>query len=159
MSLFSSRRLARALSIPLVALMPIGAPLYGATAQAAEPTPIIDLMLTVHVQKHHRGSVIVGVFDNNASYTAGEKPAGSCRIDVSASVERCMVRGLKAGTYGIKAFHDLNGNGKLEMNVFGIPTEPVAFSNNAKINMRAPNWSELKIFVDPQNVVQNIFID
>lgn len=147
------------LLVTLVALLPISAPLYGAAAQAAESTPGVDLTLTVHVRKHLRGTVIAGVFDNKAAYSAGDKSAGICRVDVSASVSRCVVRGLKAGAYGIKMFHDLNGTGKLEMNLLGVPTEPVAFSNNAKVNMRAPTWAEAVFTVEPGKAAQSIDID
>ncbi len=42
-----------------------------------------------------------------------------------------MVKGVPAGRYAIKSFHDIDGDGKLGSNMFGIPTEPYAFSNNA----------------------------
>lgn len=35
---------------------------------------------------------------------------------------------LPPGRYAIKAFHDLDGNGKLNKNLVGIPQEPYGFS-------------------------------
>jgi len=49
---------------------------------------------------------------------------------------------LKAGTYAFSAFIDLNGNGKLDKNLFGMPKEPFCFSNNFKPKFSAPNFED-----------------
>jgi len=38
---------------------------------------------------------------------------------------------LENGTYALKFFHDINSNGKLDMNWMGVPKEGFGFSNNA----------------------------
>ena len=37
---------------------------------------------------------------------------------------------VKPGNYAIAVFHDLNGNGKLDRNLIGLPSEPYGFSND-----------------------------
>lgn len=54
---------------------------------------------------------------------------------------------LPAGAYAVSAYQDLNGNGKLDKNIVGIPTEPYGFSNNARPKFRAPRWEEARIEV------------
>lgn len=49
---------------------------------------------------------------------------------------------LPPGNYALSCFHDLNGNGQLDTNWMGIPTEPYGFSNNARPKFRAPKWAE-----------------
>lgn len=39
------------------------------------------------------------------------------------------VTGVKPGSYAIAVFHDLNGNGRLDRNFIGLPSEPYGFSN------------------------------
>jgi uncharacterized protein (DUF2141 family) len=51
---------------------------------------------------------------------------------------------LPAGNYAVSAYQDLNGNGKLDKNLVGIPSEPYGFSNNARPKFRAPNWDETR---------------
>lgn len=51
-----------------------------------------------------------------------------------------------AGQYAVSAFHDLNGDGKLNTSLVGIPTEPYGFSNNARPRFRAPRWSEAQVY-------------
>lgn len=48
----------------------------------------------------------------------------------------------REGTYAIKIFHDVNGNGKLDTNFLGIPTEPYGFSNNAMGAFGPPSFEE-----------------
>ncbi len=56
---------------------------------------------------------------------------------------------LPAGWYAVSCFHDLNSNGKLDTNVFGIPTEPYGFSNGARPKFRAPLWEESRFWHKP----------
>ena len=46
------------------------------------------------------------------------------------------------GRYASQVFHDRNGNGKIDRGLFGIPKEPVGFSNDAPIHMAPPKWSD-----------------
>ncbi|HET6255307.1 MAG TPA: DUF2141 domain-containing protein [Puia sp.] len=51
---------------------------------------------------------------------------------------------LPAGTYAIACYHDENGNGKLDNNLFGIPTEGTGASNNATGFLGPPKFREAK---------------
>ena len=159
MPLSFPRPLAMFLFSSVVALLPIGSPVHGLSARAAEAAPSVDLTLTFNVRKQLRGTLVAGVFDNQSAYATGDQPVDFCKITITTNQALCVVRGLKAGPYAIKVFHDLNGNGKLDMNLVGIPTEPVAFSNNAKVNMRAPTWGEAMINVSSTMKYQYIDID
>jgi uncharacterized protein (DUF2141 family) len=46
------------------------------------------------------------------------------------------VRNVKPGSYSIAVFHDVNGNGKLDRNFIGLPSEPYGFSND--VGRRGP---------------------
>ena len=48
---------------------------------------------------------------------------------------------LPAGDYAVAAFHDANGNGKLDTTM-GIPREGFAFSSNPPLRPRAPTFIE-----------------
>jgi len=52
------------------------------------------------------------------------------------------VTNLPYGKYAVSIFQDMNGNGKLDKGLFGIPTEPFAFSNNYHPTFRAPTWDD-----------------
>jgi len=48
---------------------------------------------------------------------------------------------VPSGTYAIAAFHDANGDGKLNT-MMGIPKEGFAFSRNPAVRARAPRFNE-----------------
>lgn len=51
---------------------------------------------------------------------------------------------LPAGNYAAAAYHDENSNKKLDKNIFGAPTEPYGFSNDARRLMSAPSFDEAR---------------
>ena len=106
-----------------------------------------------------RGALMIGLFDNQADYRAGEKGAKrGFKLAVSAASAELDVAALKPGTYAVQLYHDLNGDGKLAKNFIGMPTEPVAFSNNAHVSTHAPAWSETRFTVRPGDNRINITV-
>ena len=95
-----------------------------------------------------KGCIYLGIFNCKADFLKPEKACYKKIIPVSvAGAREFDCSGLAAGTYAISCFHDLNGNGKLDTNLFGIPTEPYGFSNNARPKFRAPKWEEARFEV------------
>lgn len=50
---------------------------------------------------------------------------------------------LPFGLYGISVFHDINSDGVLNTGMFGIPKEPVGFSNNARGSFGPPKFGDV----------------
>jgi uncharacterized protein (DUF2141 family) len=63
---------------------------------------------------------------------------------------------LPEGVYAIAIFQDLNGNGRLDNNMFGVPKEPFAFSNNVKPKLSAPSFSDCAFELKGSNPVITI---
>jgi uncharacterized protein (DUF2141 family) len=78
------------------------------------------------------------------------KAAKSNVVDGRVSV---MFYSISKGNYAVMAYHDVNNNGKLDTNFLGIPSEPFAFSNNAKGFMGAPKFEKAKFIVDSDTVI------
>lgn len=55
---------------------------------------------------------------------------------------RVTVGNLPAGRYAVQAFLDENSNGKVDRGLFGIPKEGIGFSNDAKIRLGPPKFTE-----------------
>jgi len=111
--------------------------LSAAPALAVEPGTNASVSLTFETGAE-TGAVMVALYDET-SYGGGQ-PVRSARIDVAAGERSVTFDGLPDGDYGVKAFHDVNGNGRMDTNPFGMPTEPFAFSNNARGNMGPAGW-------------------
>ncbi|MNH51705.1 hypothetical protein D3C73_33540 [compost metagenome] len=115
-----------------------------ALAQSASSAADDRLTLTFDTGAE-TGAVLIALYDSEAAYEGGQ-PAQVAQVDVAAG-QREAVFDLPAGAYGMKAFHDVNGNGKMDTNPFGMPTEPFAFSNNAVGNMGPAKWDRVRFEV------------
>lgn len=85
------------------------------------------------------GAIMAAVFDSEAAYSGGQ-PVRAVRIPVSGPRAAERIEGLAPGSYAVKAFHDIDGDGKMGTNPFGTPIEPFAFSNDAPAEGGPPAW-------------------
>lgn len=129
--------------LPLIALAAAG--LLAPGAALAQSASGASVSLTFETGAD-RGAVMVALYDSEAAY-AGERPVGRQRLDVAAGQRAAVFENLPAGDYAAKAFHDLNGDGEMNFNPFGIPVEPYAFSNNAVGNMGPASWERARFTV------------
>jgi len=53
----------------------------------------------------------------------------------------------------------VDGNGQMNSNAFGIPSEPYAFSNNAQGTMGPAKWDAAKFIVTADGAVQIISLN
>jgi uncharacterized protein (DUF2141 family) len=146
-SLFQAAPLAFAGVLALSALFAAGG------AKAA------DLTLSFEGVKTSTGAVMAAVFASEDAYESGRAPVAGRMIPVSGETASVTLTGLKPGRYAVKAFHDVDGDGKMNLNPFGAPTEPFAFSNNAVVAMGPPKWSAAAFEVTVAGAVQTIRID
>ena len=67
-------------------------------------------------------------------------------LAIAQGSARAVFAGLPPGSYAISAFHDANGNGRLDT-FAGIPREGYGFSRNPPFRPRAPHFEEARIEV------------
>jgi uncharacterized protein (DUF2141 family) len=130
--------------LPLAAQAAAALLLIAAPA-AAQTGPVSTVSLTFETGAE-TGAVMVVLYDSEADY-AGGPPVGQRRLDVASGERTATFEGLPAGDYAAKAFHDVNGDGEMNANPFGLPTEPYAFSNNAVGNMGPASWERARFAV------------
>ena len=62
---------------------------------------------------------------------------------VSGDKETILFEEVAAGTYALSLYHDQDDNGKLNTDgMFGLPSEPYGFSNNAKGMFGPPSFEK-----------------
>ena len=93
------------------------------------------------------GQVMVVLFGNEAAYGGQGAPVAQAMVDVAAGQHTATFT-VPAGDYAVKSFHDVNGDGRMNANPFGMPTEPYAFSNNARGNMGPATWAQAHFAVE-----------
>ena len=101
------------------------------------------LTLTITEIKDPRGLMSVALYNSENNYNQGRRIAGIL-AEVSGDKVVISYDGLPEGDYAVKLYHDVDSNGKMNTNLFGIPSEPYAFSNNAKGIMGPAPWIKSK---------------
>ncbi len=122
-------------------------------AVVADATTLSKVTVNVTGFKAQQGFVMAALVD--AEGYQGGNPLRGDRVAVDSDTVTMTFEGLAAGDYAIRMYHDVNGDGDMNTNAFGMPTEPFAFSNNASGTMGPAPWSKAKFTVSG-DTVQNI---
>jgi uncharacterized protein (DUF2141 family) len=109
----------------------------------------VDLHVTVKNFEDNVGSVHIGLFDRESDFL--EKALDGKVRPVTADSVTVVFENLKPGGYAISAFHDANGNGKLDTNLIGIPKEAFAFGNNVMGLFGPPSFHKARITLRDKN--------
>lgn len=128
---------------------------------AASPHPAAAQgALTVAFEgiKTQKGAILVALYDTEVAFEGG-KPVSVAMIPATAARVETRIAGLAPGRYAIKAFHDVDGDGKMGTNPFGMPTEPFAFSNNAVGMMGPAKWPAAAFTLDAASTAHTMTID
>ncbi|BCS30844.1 hypothetical protein TBR22_A00440 [Luteitalea sp. TBR-22] len=112
---------------------------------SAEP-----LTLTVNLRgfRSDKGAVEVALFDQAPAFPKDpEKAVARQRVSIVGGSATVAFRNLGPGTYAVSAYHDVNGNGRMDTNFIGIPKEPTGASNDAKGRMGPPSFKDAQFTV------------
>ncbi|MAK60985.1 MAG: hypothetical protein CMK09_08405 [Ponticaulis sp.] len=132
----------------------IAAPLLLAAVTSAQPVHADDaakLSVTVQNVEKPQGKMMIAVFKDEAGYD-GSQPVAASAAPVSAETVTAVFSDLEPGEYGIKIYHDVNDDGEMNTNPFGMPTEPFGFSNDAPVRFGPPGWNAAKFTLEGETV-------
>ena len=115
----------------------------------ADPT----VRITVAGVAAPQGFMMVALHDEKGWSGA---PLARARVAVAAKTVTLTLPAPAPGRYGIKLFHDVNGDGKMETNILGFPIEPVGFSNDAPIRLGPPSFADAAFDIGPAGAAQTI---
>ena len=111
-----------------------------------EPVPAGESTQTVSIHvsglKTQSSNLYVAVFDSEEGFPKPEHSSTTTKISVDAESVEFSLSLPNSSRTGIAIFQDLNGDGKLTKNGFGLPTEPYGFSNNARSTFGPPSFSQ-----------------
>ncbi|MDT7832820.1 DUF2141 domain-containing protein [Flavobacteriaceae bacterium S356] len=122
---------------------------------ASQEKEDIMLQIEVNVTKYDKGKIYLALYDDEEHYM--KKTYMSSSEEVEDHKVTIIFKGLKKGEYAFSLFHDVNSNGKLDNNFFGIPKEPYGFSNHQKGRFGPPKFDKVK-FTVKENTHQKVTI-
>jgi uncharacterized protein (DUF2141 family) len=95
-----------------------------------------ELTITVDNLRRDQGQLLLCVFSAESSDSASfpdcvkGRPVRQSKAAIKVGKAVVSYSGLKDGVYAVAVIHDENGNGEIDTNFLGIPTEGVGVSNN-----------------------------
>jgi len=123
------------------------------------PVDTCTLNLSIQNIEKPMGNIMVAVFEGEDNFLKDDKAVAS-KITLVEKMGSLKVSfpNLPHGEYSIAVYHDVNGNHKLDTNIFGVPTEPYGFSNNARSKWGAPKYKVARFQLNQleQNMVINV---
>jgi uncharacterized protein (DUF2141 family) len=134
----------------LIVLLPIlGNFLFLASVKADSNS---NLTINVAGLKKQSGKICASLFSKSQGFPSdSEKALQSQCIEVTEAPQKLTFKELKPGNYAVALIHDANGDGILNSNSFGIPTEGFGFSNNPLVLTGPPKFQDSAVFLAGPN--------
>ncbi len=110
--------------------------------------------LTVNIAglKSQKGKICFSLFDSNKGFPGDKKKALEAKcVKIKDTSVPFNLGSVKAGSYAVAMFHDVNDDGTLNRNVLGIPTEGFGFSGNPRVITGPPKFNESAVIVAGRN--------
>jgi len=126
--------------------------ILGMLLVAADPPATGGATLTIQVEglKDDRGTVHASLYASEDGFpTRPEKALRQVDVKIEGGRARVVFEGIPPGGYAVAAYHDENGDGKLDTGFLGIPSEGLASSNDAKGFMGPPSFEKARVEVGP----------
>lgn len=115
------------------------------------------LHVTVGNVKSAEGNLAVAVFNSEGTFLEDDQQFRGKIVEIKeAGQVTVTIEDLPEGTYAVSVFHDENGNGELDKNLFGVPKEPYGFSNDAKGSLGPPSFEDAGFPVNQEEVTISI---
>jgi uncharacterized protein (DUF2141 family) len=126
----------------ILAASPPSLALIASLARAA------DLTITIKDVRNDTGMVMLALYDGEETFMNTAKAKAMDKAPAAAGEVTFVFRDLPAGQYAATAFHDENGNSKLDKNWVGIPKEGLGFTNDAQGTMGPPKYAQAAFAFD-----------
>lgn len=122
-------------------------------SQFANSASANELSIKVSRIDEQKGELLLALFDSEQAYKSNGKPIRAISVPVTKDQHTITFKDLGEGNYALKLLHDLNGNGQMDSNMFGLPTEGYGFSNNVgKFGM--PEFKEAAFSLEGDKTIE-----
>lgn len=121
-------------------------PFAPATARSTAPAGIPVYISGV---QPGAGNIKIAVFSAPTGFP--DSRSASSTFEVAADANRVKTQVVMAEQLAVAAYQDVNRDGQLNKNRFGIPTEPYGFTNSVRSQRGPPSFEQAVIRRAPQN--------
>ena len=118
---------------------------------SAEGTAILTVKVTGATPG--KGQAVLSLFTSKENFL--REPYATMTTPVDSDGKAVFqVNELKPGTYAVSVYHDADNNGELNTGLFGVPTELVGFSNQARSLFGPPPFKKASFQLSDDNEIQ-----
>ncbi len=117
-----------------------------------------DLVVAVHDVRSGEGQVKLMLFDREEGFRKEDKARQVLALPAAPGTVKGLFPNLPAGRYAVIAYHDENGNGKLDLRFGMFPIEGHGLSNNPKLS-GPPKFKDAVFEVTETNHQADIRLD
>lgn len=106
-----------------------------------------ELKLTIDGVADEQGTIRVALYGDDGGFMKPEQQIGASFMRARTGQMTFTFHDLPSGRYAAAVFHDANGNGELDANMLGVPTEGFGFSANAAGSFGPPDFGQAAVTV------------
>jgi len=117
--------------------------LLAAGLTAAGTAQALTLTVEIVDARSTQGSIDAALYNSEAGWMKLPQAVGSQKSAPSGEKTVLVFSGLQPGLYAFSCYHDENGNGKLDTNMLGMPTERYGFTGTP--TMGAPSFKDAAV--------------
>ncbi len=114
---------------------------------AATEAHALDLTVEITDARSAQGAVNAALYGGEDGWlkTAQAVQLQTRKADSPDGKTVMVFTGLSAGRYALSVYHDENGNGKMDHNIVGLPTERYGFTRDARGTMGPPSFADAAV--------------
>jgi uncharacterized protein (DUF2141 family) len=122
------------------------------TPAQAQTAALAPGCVQVEVQnvRPEQGPLMIAAYADAASFN--KAPVVATQMRAAGATMSFPLCGLAGASVALTLYQDLNGNGKLDANAFGVPSEPWGASGKPAA-MSAPTWDSTSVPLDGTTIV------
>jgi uncharacterized protein (DUF2141 family) len=118
-----------------------------------------DLVVIISGLENNKGQMMIALNNSEEDYNAKGKAFRGVQTGIKEHTASWMFDEIPHGEYAIKVYHDEDGDGELDTNFLGIPSEDYGFSNDAKGSFGPASWADAKFLFHTKKDTMKISIE
>lgn len=118
-----------------------------------------NLIVVIDGFKNDKGAAKIALCNSEESYKTEEKTFLSKKVRIINGKAEYVFKRIPWGNYAIIAYHDENGNDKLDKSFIGKPIELYGFSNNARGIISKPSYNDAAFDLDRADMTVTIHVE
>jgi uncharacterized protein (DUF2141 family) len=116
-----------------------------------------DLHIQINNIPSAKGNIMIAVYNTADGFREKDHTYKNMIVAAQKGGVEVTIPQLPTNNYAVAVYHDSNGNGKLDKNFFGVPTEYYGFSNDARGSFGPPSFGDCSfVFNSAKKITINL---